>query len=265
MDILLVIMAALGGSIFSLIAGILLLYKKIPLKLIQIGAVPLAAGAMLAASFLDVLPEALEETTAKSALMAALIGFLFFFLLEHFLGWFHHHHHHDDDERPLKLRLSHPSAGLVIIGDTLHNFIDGLVIGAAFLVDPTTGIIATVAVALHEIPQEVGDFGLLLSYGMRRRSVLFVNIASALVTIIGALVVVLNANIFANVEGYLLAVAAGFFVYIAAADIIPTIHAAEKPSLRHIQVLVLIISVIVIGLLIDVSHGYLETLIPHHA
>lgn len=258
MYFILVTVVALVGSIFSLLIATLLLYKKIPMKFVSIFAVPLAAGALLAASFLDVLPEALEKAPADQILVTVLAGFLIFFLLEHVLGWFHHHHEHREEAH--KSFLPHPGAGLVIIGDTLHNFIDGLVIGAAFLVDPMTGLIAALAVALHEIPQEVGDFGLLLSYGLRRRSVLAVNVLSAVTTIVGAWLVVLNAGALEGMEGYLLALAAGFFIYIAAADIIPTIHAEEKPSLRHIQVAVLIISVIAVGGLINISHEYLHGL-----
>ena len=124
---------SLIGSVVSLFAGILLLTKKISLSIVQLLAVPFAAGSLLAASFLDLLPEAFESGEAKSIAIAALVGFLIFFILERFLGWFHHHHSHDGKDQ------IHPTIKLLIIGDTLHNFLDGLVIGASFLIDVPTG------------------------------------------------------------------------------------------------------------------------------
>lgn len=248
---------SLVGSVFSLIAGILLLAKKLSLVKVQRIAVPFAAGSLLAASFLDLMPEAYERGEPSTVAFVMLGGFLLFFILERFLGWFHHHHSHEGESKNI-----HPTIGLMIIGDTLHNFIDGLVIGAAFLIDVPTGIVVTLAIAAHEIPQEVGDFGLMLSYGLGRQKVLLVNFVSALATVVGALGVVAIGGSAEFLEPYLLAVAAGFFVYIAASDIIPTIHAETKLRVANIQTAILIGGIVVVGFLISSSHSFIKT--THH-
>jgi zinc and cadmium transporter len=248
---ILLIIAALGGSVISLIGGVYLLYGKKGAAKLQQYAVPFAAGALLAASFFDLLPEALEHSDAKPILMAVLSGFIGFFLLERFLHWFHHHH--DDSESS-----GHRStASLIIIGDSLHNFIDGLAIGASFLVSPATGVVTTLAVAAHEIPQEIGDFGLLLARGMSRKRVLMVNFFSALTTIVGAVLVFGLGDSLVISEPLLLAITAGFFIYIAASDIIPSIHAEVRPRVANIQSLVLLVGIIVVASTTLIAHHYI--------
>lgn len=240
-----VVVAATVGSIVSLCVGVLLLAKKLPQTVVERWAIPFAAGSLLAASFLDLIPEAFGTGSKPSDIaLGILAGFLTFFILERFLGWFHHHHEHKG-----KATL-HPTVGLVVIGDTLHNAIDGIVIGAAFLADPTIGWVVTLAVAAHEIPQEVGDFGLLLAYGMRRRNVLLVSLLSAAATIVTAVGVVLMSDSIQAVQPLLLAVAAGFFIYIAASDIIPTIHNETRLHIANLQTLVLVGAVVMIGITI---------------
>ena len=235
----LLILCALVGSLFSLIGGVLLLSRKIDERKVQIVALPFAAGALLAAAFADMLPEALEHSEAKTVSLVVLVGFLVFFCLERFLGWFHHHHEHGTD-------VHRPTKFLIIIGDTLHNLIDGLVIGAAFLVDPVVGVVTTVAIAAHEIPQEVGDFGVLLGLGMSRRNVLLANVLSACATLIGAVVVYGIGGSIAGLEPILLAGTAGFFIYIAASDLVPTIHAETRMSTANLQTAVLLVGTLVV-------------------
>jgi zinc and cadmium transporter len=247
----LLIVAALVGSMFSLIGGVLLLVKRFNTHRIQLIALPFAAGALLAAAFADMLPEAIEHSDAETASLVVLIGFLTFFCLERFLSWFHHHHEHGTDQhRPTKM--------LIIFGDILHNLIDGLVIGAAFLVDPTTGVITTLAVAAHEIPQEVGDFGVLLALGMRRRNVLLTNVLSALATLVGAVVVYAAGGAFEALQPYLLAGTAGFFIYIAASDLVPTIHAETKLKNANLQTAVLLTGTILIYATITSAHSLIH-------
>lgn len=252
-DWLILIAAVLAGSLLSLLGGIYMLYGKTGATKLQRVAVPFAAGALLAAAFLDLLPEAIELGEADFVLMLALIGLVTFFILERSLNWFHHHH--DDESHGSKRQNS----SLIIIGDTLHNFIDGLAIGAAFLVDPAVGLVTTAAIAAHEIPQEIGDFGLLLSKGMAKRKVLLVNVLSAVATIIGAVLVYGIGGELGISESALLALTAGFFIYIAASDIIPTIHAEPERRWANIQTGVLIIGIVLVGAASNVAHG----LIPH--
>ena len=254
---LLLIGASLVGSVFSLIGGLLLLMKRISVKMVQRIAVPFAAGALLAAAFLDLLPEAVEHGESLPVVMSLVLsGFVLFFVLERFLGWFHHHHDHDASDAHTKRQRS--TRSLIVIGDTLHNAIDGMVIGAAFLADPTVGIITTIAIAAHEIPQEVGDFGVLLALGMRRRNVLLVNIASAFVTVLAASLIFGLGSSLAALEPVLLALAAGMFLYIAASDLVPTIH--EEPSARvaNYQTMILLIGIVFVGITTTFIHGFIE-------
>ncbi len=232
------------GSVVSLASGILLLTHSVIRRWAIRFGLPFGAGALLAAAFLGVLPEAVESSDIHEAVLFALGGFLAFFLLERGLGWFHHHenHHHDD---VLGAR-NRTHQWLVIIGDTLHNAIDGAAIGAAFLVNPAAGVGTALAVAAHEIPQEIGDFSILLAKGMRPSRVVIVNLLSSLATVITALAIYLLGETYSLNPAPLLAIAAGFFIYIAASDIIPDIH--EKPRREgNIQAAMLVTGVIIIG------------------
>lgn len=253
-DWILLLGAALAGSVVSLLGGVYLLYGKKGAKQLQRYAVPFAAGALLAAAFVDLLPEALEHGEGRQVSLTILVAFLLFFFLERGLSWFHHHHEHDTKTTGRARRNS----SLIIIGDTLHNFMDGLAIGAAFLVDPAIGIVTTLAIAAHEVPQEIGDFGLLLSKGMKKKHVLLVNIASALVTVVSAALVYGFGGSLHLPEALLLAGIAGFFIYIAASDIIPTIH--HEPSRKHanIQSIVLLVGVVFVGVTTTLAHNMFE-------
>lgn len=248
----LVIFFSLVGGVFSLLGGIILLSRKAAAYTIAKYLTPFAAGALLAAVFLDLLPEGVNNGSADSVLLAALIGMLIFFLMERFLLWFHHHHQHKEDKKP--------GASLIIAGDTLHNVLDGVAIAAAFLVSVPTGIVTTIAVAAHEIPQEIGDFSLLLNKGMRRSRVLMVNILSALSTTVAAVIAFALGSAGNIPLGVLLGLTAGFLLYIAASDIIPEIHErTAKKRLLDVQPLLLLIGVVVVGLTINLAHGYIDT------
>ena len=253
---LLLIGASLAGSVFSLIGGMLLLMKRISVSIVQRIAVPFAAGALLAAAFLDLLPEAVEHGKSLPIVMSLVLsGFVLFFVLERFLGWFHHHHDHDATDTHTKRQRS--TRSLIVIGDTLHNAIDGMVIGAAFLADPTVGIITTIAIAAHEIPQEVGDFGVLLALGMRRRNVLLVNLASAFVTVLAAVLIFGLGSSLAALEPVLLALAAGMFLYIAASDLVPTIHEEPSPRVANYQTMILLFGIVFVGLTTTFIHSFI--------
>ena len=257
MDYLFVTFWALAGSVFSLLGGLLLVSnKKLRDVAVRYG-LPFGAGALLAAAFMGVLPEGIEGTDMHQALLFALGGFLVFFLLERFIGWFHSHEDHHHDQR------SQTQQWLVIIGDTLHNAIDGVALGAAFLIDPALGIGTALAVAAHEIPQEIGDFSILLGKGMKPRKVILVNLLSALATVVAALATYALGDTLEFNPAPLLAVAAGFFIYIAASDIIPDIH--EKPRREgDIQAIMLLIGVALIGTIIMLTpHSHGETHSDH--
>lgn len=247
-----VIFFSLIGGLISLVGGILLLSRKSSAKRLATYATPFAAGALLAAVFLDLLPEGIESGSVDTVMTAALLGVILFFLAERFLRWFHHHHEHPD-------KKSDPSTSLIIAGDALHNAMDGVAIAAGFLVSVPTGIVTTLAVAAHEIPQEIGDFGLLLNKGMARRKVLIVNICSALATTLVALLTFSLGSDDRLPIGFLLGLSAGFLLYIALSDVIPSIHErAPKKRLVEVQTLLLLLGVAVVGLAINISHQYIH-------
>ena len=253
----LVLIFSLLGGVISLIGGFLLISSKKRAKKMALYATPFAAGALLAAAFLDLLPEAGHVGNIENALIATLVGILFFFLLERFLRWFHHHHEHDQTDK------RDPKIPLIIIGDTIHNFIDGVAIAAGFLVDPLTGIVVTLAVAAHEIPQEIGDFGLLLQKGLSRKKVILVNVLSALVTTVAAVSFYLIGTSTTISLDIILGLVAGFFIYIAVSDIIPMIHKHEEKILAGPQTLLLLVGVIIVGATSIALHQYIDA--EHHS
>ena len=241
------------GSLGALIGGIILLSKeKLALKISHFLA-SFAAGTLLGTAFFDLLPEAAHkaEETGIDIFLWTLLGIVIFFLIERFIHWFHHHEDFHDNKDEKKSTIP-----LVIIGDTIHNFIDGVVIAATFMVNIQLGIFTTLAVFAHEIPQEIGDFGLMLHKGLSRKKIIIVNVVSSAVAFIGAILTYLLGNV---LEGYLpifLALTAGFFIYIAASDLIPEIHHERRRGYALIESLMLILGIIII--LISVSlleHG----------
>jgi zinc and cadmium transporter len=245
-----IIIFSLIGSVFSLIGGVILLLRQRWASGLAKYAMPLAAGALLAAVFLDLLPDGLEEADTSTVLTSCLMGVVLFFFAERFLHWFHHHHQHDDRD---------PQLNLIIAGDTIHNALDGAALAAAFLVSVPTGIVTTIAIAAHEIPQEIGDFGLMLAKGMRRGKVLMVNVVSALATVAVALITFALGSADRLPLGLLIGLSAGFLLYIATSDIIPEIHEqSSKQKLFDWQPVMLVIGVVVVGLAIKLAHHYLE-------
>lgn len=246
-----VLFFSLIGGVVSLFAAILLINNRKTAELLAKFATPFAAGVLLAAAFTDLLPEALHESTSepRGVLLWALLGMLAFFMLERFLRFFHHHHEHGKEKA---------NNSLVIIGDTLHNALDGIAIGAAFLIDTPTGIVATLAVAAHEIPQEIGDFGILLKNGMEKSKVITVNILSALATTATAMATFAlggNENFPVPV---LLAITAGFFIYIASSDIIPEIHESIAKNKRDLRPWLLIFGAVFIMVASPIAHDYID-------
>src|SRR4030042_4817244 len=202
------------GSISSLIGSYLLLFKQHLTQAFCTKLISFAAGALLATAFLDLLPEASDLAVDKNIFIPALLGFVSFFFAERYIRLFHFHHGHGDK----------PSTFLVIFGDGIHNFIDGVTIAAAFMTSIPLGITASFAVAAHEIPQEIADMGVLLANGLSKMKALILNSLSALTAFAGALTAFFIISFINQYLYFFLAVAAGHFIYIAASDLIPEIH-----------------------------------------
>ena len=239
----LMLLAIVTGSMISLVGGAtLFLAKKRRNRAVQI-ALPLGAGALLAAAFFDLLPESFEHGAPRSLLLWTLVGFTAFFLFERLATWFHHHHEHSLGKR------NESQNRMVVVGDLLHNMIDGVAIGAAFIANPLTGLITTLAVSAHEIPKELGTFGILLSRGWRDRKVLWANVMTAVGTLIVALLTYYIGQTMVLPLGPLLAITSGMFIYIAASDIIPDIHEQSR-RVGTWQAAILVASMGVMGLVI---------------
>ncbi|GDX84552.1 ZIP family metal transporter [Methylococcaceae bacterium] len=249
--LLIIIFTAVGGVLSVLAAGIfLLLPEKNRLKVLPHG-ISFAIGALLAVAFWGLIPEAFEHAKPDEIQWLSgtiLAGILGFFVLEKLLLWRHCHsgecEAHGDDEHQHPEHSNGHSHGhgaktagtFIILGDAIHNFVDGVLIGAAFLMDVQLGIVTSLAVATHEIPQEVGDFAILLQSGYSQKKALFYNILASLTTVIGGILAYFSLDSLHDSLPYFLALAASSFIYIAVADLIPSLHKRTdtKTSLQQI-------------------------------
>lgn len=210
-----VILFSLLGGVVSLIGGVAMLAKRDLVKKHISSLTAFAAGVLIAISILDLIPEAFELGEANMVSMSILMGVIGLFVLEKMSVWFHHHH---------EPHGSSPEIVGVFLGDTLHNFIDGIAIGAAFLISIPAGIATAVAVGMHELPQEIADFSLYIKSGMSRQKTLLLNVASSLTTLLGSLGIYFMGAVVEGLEVYVLGIAAGMFLYISLADLIPELH-----------------------------------------
>lgn len=204
------------GSIAGLIGGVVFLLKKDWARALCKLAIPFAAGVLLSVSLLFLIPEA-AHMMGEDAYLIVLLALLGSFLFEQYFARLHHH----EDRQNTTTKTSVP---LIIFGDTIHNFIDGIAIGAAYMVDPKFGLVVALGSFLHETPHEIGDFGVLLSAGWTRQKTFLVNLASASTTFLGVLFVyfvIPNGN--DSVVGIFLAIAAGVFLYLGASDFLPDV------------------------------------------
>ena len=238
-------------SLLSLVGIFTLTIKTEYLKKILIYMISFSAGALLGDAFLHLLPEVVAETgfTPKISLYV-LTGIAASFIIEKVIHW-RHCHHPTTDEHP------HPFAWMNLFGDGAHNFIDGLIIGAAYLVSIPVGIATTLAVILHEIPQEIGDFGVLLHGGFSKRKALLLNFITALTAVLGVIVALIVSAYVENITHFLVPFAAGGFIYIAAADLIPELHKEVKIQRSLMQFLLFILGIgLMMLLLLTHSHEH---------
>jgi zinc and cadmium transporter len=258
--ILIVIFTAVGGILSVLAAAVFLLLRDHHRNAVLPHGISFAIGALLAVAFWGLIPEAFakvkpEQFQALSGTILA--GILGFFVLEKLLIWRHCHygsceahgdegqgaddnHKHNHGHSHSHGRSDAKSAGaLIILGDSIHNFVDGVLIAAAFLTDMHLGIVTSFAVAAHEIPQEVGDFAILLDSGYSRGKALFYNMLASLATVLGGVLAYFSLEDLHDSLPYFLALAASSFIYIAVADLIPSLHTKSdmKTSLQQITLI----------------------------
>lgn len=221
-----IVVGGLLMSALAMVGAVTLALKPSTLQHLLLPLVALAAGTLLGGAFFHMLPEALTRLSPLQAAAWLVLGFTVFLALEQFLHWHHSHQASNDVRRPFTY--------LVLIGDAAHNFLGGLGIAGTFLISPGAGVAAWIAAAAHEVPQELGDFGVLVHGGWQRRRALFWNVMSALTFPAGAVlayVVSFHVNV-----AVLAAFSAGNFVYIAASDLIPEIkaQARSRSALLHL-------------------------------
>ena len=247
--------ALLGGVLSVFAASLFLLLSDRVQKRIVPKLISFAIGALLGAAFLVLLPHALEPPSELNAHVLGILllaGILGFFILEKWVLWRHCHTHRCEvhtysPERFYPQTHDHQAAGtLILIGDSLHNFMDGILIAAAFFVDPHVGMLTALAVAAHEIPQELGDFVILLESQFSKRKALLFNVLSSLATLLGAWVAYFLFQSLMQLHGYFIAIAAASFIYVAVADLIPPLHKHTHWTDSMMQLVLILLGVMVI-------------------
>jgi len=224
-----IIFSLVGGVLSVLAAAVFLLFPEQWRTRLLPHFISYAIGSLLGAAFLGLLPHALEGVEGEEVhaiTLTVLLGLLTFFLLEKMVLWRHCHDDHCEAHDPGEShhRTTKATGSIVMVGDTVHNFVDGILIGAAFLTNIHLGVVTAIAVAAHEIPQELGDFAVLLHSGFSRAQSLLFNSLSGLATVAGALIAYYGLQNFHQILPYALAVAASSFIYVAVADLIPGLH-----------------------------------------
>ncbi|MEK7481047.1 MAG: ZIP family metal transporter [Patescibacteria group bacterium] len=208
--------------------------------------ISLAIGALLGDAFIHLIPESFEELPMTTAGILVIAGILIFFVLENILHWHHHHsstslimngsekEHHD---------AIHPVGRMILVSDGVHNILDGIIIAVSYLVSIEVGIATTIAVILHEIPQEIGDFGVLLHAGYTKTRALFLNALSAILALVGALAVMVIGETTEPMIMAIVPIAAGGFIYIATADLIPELRDTKSPLRALAQLFMVILGI----------------------
>ncbi|MGB4413343.1 MAG: ZIP family metal transporter [Paludibacter sp.] len=234
------IVALIAGSVGSVgLTGLLLLAKENRLQIISTYLTYLAGGTLLGAAFLGMIPEAITMLDSRVVFEFVLAGILFFFMLEKIILW--RTCRNKDCERHIKA-----AAPMILIGDAFHNAIDGVVIAASFLTSTELGIFVSISIIFHEVPQELGDFGILLKGGYSRRKALFYNMLSGSSAIVVGIVAYYFMGTMKSLIPYALAFSASSFLYIALADLIPEMHQKTKLKESFIQILLIIVGVLII-------------------
>lgn len=223
MTLLYIILATAALGLISFV-GAVFFGLRLNVRRITFYLISFASGTMLGVAFLHLIPESIEHGERAYLMIPA--GVFVFFIFEKFLIWRHCHHHQrpEDHQRPV-------AATMVLIGDAVHNFIDGIIVAGAFMTDPSIGVSVTLAILLHEIPQELGDFGSLIHGGLSVKRALAFNALSATTAIVGGVLAYGFFSFSASIQAAILPIAAGGFLYIALADLIPQLH--QHTTLRQ--------------------------------
>ena len=228
-------------SLISLVGVIVLALKQDILNRIVFVLVSLAVGALFGDTLIHLLPEAYASFDSElTVAYLVMVGFLLFFLVEKYFHW----HHHHDAESGIHI---HPVGYISLAADGIHNFIDGILIGVSYLVAIPLGIATTLAVILHEIPQEIGDFGVLISAGFTRQKALWLNFATGLTAVLGTVLAIVFGSRLETLLTYAIPITAGGFLYIAAVDLLPPLHKETRPFRSLLQLVAIVAGVAIMA------------------
>lgn len=228
-------------SLISLIGVLTISIKPKKLNKFLIYLVAFSAGALFGGAFLHLLPEVIEQFSYTLNFSYLILGgVVLFFILEKVIHWQHCHFPHSKGH-------VHSFAIMNLMGDGFHNFLDGLIIGASYLVSVPSGIAATIAVGFHEIPQEIGDFGVLVHGGFSKTKALVLNFASALVAVVGVVIALSLSNLVEGIQYYIVPVAIGGFIYIAGSDLIPELHKKFTIKSAFLQLIAFVSGILVMA------------------
>jgi len=236
-------------SLISLIGAATISLNKARLKAVLLFMVSFAVGGLFGDAFIHLLPQSFEKLGVNlKASLFMLLGFFIFFILEKFIRWRHCH-------IPTSKEHTHPVAALNLIGDGVHNMLDGMIVAGSFAVSVPIGIATTLAVILHEIPQEIGDFGILVYSGIAVKKALFLNFISALASVVGAIIALALESRIKGFAAYLLPVTAGGFLYIGGSDLIPELHKEDhvKISTSLVQLAAIMLGIGIMALMVFIE------------
>ena len=237
-----IIISVVVVSLISLVGVLAIALNPEKLKKVLLYLVSFSAGALLGDVFIHILPEMSEQGFSSQSGMYIIAGIVLFFILERFVWW---HHSHSDHKEEI-----HSMVYLTQVGDTLHNFIDGMIIAAAYFVSVPVGIATTIAVIFHEIPQEIGNFAILVHGGWKIKKALLMNFFSALFSVLGALLVMLFLRTMEEVPMWLIALAASSFIYISMSDIMPELQKEKDGKKSAFLVFCFILGILAISALL---------------
>lgn len=240
-----IIIATVIVSLISLVGIISLAVNRKILDNLLILFVGFAAGALMGTAFLHLLPEALETLDSSTVFLYVLTGFAFFFLMERYFHWRHCHNGSCE---------VHTFTYLNLFGDGIHNFIDGMLIATSFLISTKLGIIATLAIIFHEIPQEISDFAILLYGGVKPKKALYLNFLCALTAIIGAIVGYFLSSYVSSFSVFLIPFTAGGFIYIASSDLIPELHRQKDIKRANLALITFLLGIVLMYLAKAIHH-----------
>ena len=249
-----ILLATIIVSLFSLVGILALSLRDDTLHKILFVLLAFSAGTILGAALFDLLPEAVEHIEGSVVFVYVAVGFVAFYFLERFIYWYHGHGHHSDFSEHSSEEYTKGFAYLNVLGDGIHNFLDGMIIAVSFNVDFSVGLATTIAVIFHELPQEIGDYGVLIYAGFNKARALLLNFVAALSVVAGGIFAIFFMEMVESLSGTLIAFSAGAFLYLSAAELIPELKEEEDFWKSLAQFAIFIVGLAVIWYLGVIFH-----------